>query len=238
MAALRQRPLVARALAFLMVFFAWGATRSLAQGNTSSLRGTVRDGQHLGVPQASLVIRSVEGALQRTLESKTDGSFEFPALQAGEYQLTVRAQGFQPKQVLVRLEVNQRVQLEVALAPKGLSESVDVVEETPLLHVDDAAVGEVVDERQVAELPLNGRQFLDLAMLVPGVHMSHGAQTGSTSALYWRPGQNSAISISGGRPNANTYLLDGTTNTDPAFNTYVISLPPDSIQEFQIETST
>jgi hypothetical protein len=73
---------------------------------------------------------------------------------------------------------------------------------------------------------------------VPGVHTSHGTQTGSTSALYWRPGQNSAVSIAGGRPNSNSYLLDGTTNTDPAFNTYVISLPPDSIREFQIQTGT
>jgi hypothetical protein len=210
---------------------------SLAQGNTSSLRGVVRDEQRLGVPQATLEIESVSG-LQRTLVSGADGSFEFAALQPGEYQLTARADGFQPKRVRVRIEVNQRVQLDVVLATKGVSENVDVVEATPLLHVNDAAVGEVVDQQQVAKLPLNGRQFLELALLVPGVHTSHGAQTGSTSALYWRPGQNSAISISGGRPNSNSYLLDGTTNTDPAFNTYVISLPPDSIQEFQIETGT
>ena len=56
--------------------------------------------------------------------------------------------------------------------------------------------------------------------------------------LYWRPGQNSAITISGGRPNSNVYLLDGTINTDPTFNTFVISLPPDAIREFQIQTGT
>jgi len=58
------------------------------------------------------------------------------------------------------------------------------------------------------------------------------------SALYWRPGQNSAITIAGARPNSNVYLLDGTVNTDPSFNTFVISLPPDSIREFQIQTGT
>ena len=237
MAASRNRLLVG-SIAFLVVSLLWGSAWSLAQGNTSSLRGVVRDEQRLGVPQASLLIESAEGGLQRTLASEPDGSFEFPALQAGAYRLTVRAEGFQPKQILVRVEVNQRVQLDVVLATRGVSETVDVVEAMPLLHVNDAAVGEVVDQRQVAKLPLNGRQFLELALLVPGVHSSHGAQTGSTSALYWRPGQNSAITISGGRPNSNTYLLDGTTNTDPAFNTYVISLPPDSIQEFQIETGT
>ena len=209
-----------------------------AQGNTSSVRGTVLDEQRLAIPNASLRVEDVNGGLRRSAETKQDGTFEFAALQSGEYRLAVEAEGFQPKQVRVRVEVNQRVRLDVTLAAKGLLESVDVVHTTPLLHVNDAAVGSVVDEHQVAKLPLNGRQFLELALLVPGVHTSHGTQTGSTSALYWRPGQNSAISISGGRPNSNTYLLDGTTNTDPAFNTYVISLPPDSIREFQIQTGT
>ena len=61
---------------------------------------------------------------------------------------------------------------------------------------------------------------------------------GDMNPLYWRPGQNSAITISGGRPNSNVYLLDGTVNTDPTFNTFVISLPPDAIREFQIQTGT
>ncbi len=231
------RKLVA-SVAFSASWLVWGSTWSAGQGNTSSLRGVVRDEQRLGVPRASLLIEDASGGLQRTLLGEPDGTFEFPALQPGEYQLTVRASGFQPKRVLVHVEVNQRIQLDIVLATRAVTETVDVVEATPLLHANDAALGEVVDQRQVAKLPLNGRQFLELALLVPGVHSSHGAQTGTTSALYWRPGQNSAISISGGRPNSNTYLLDGTTNTDPAFNTYVISLPPDSIQEFQIETGT
>jgi Carboxypeptidase regulatory-like domain/TonB-dependent Receptor Plug Domain len=208
------------------------------QGNTSSIRGTVVDEQRLPIPSAAIRIEDVDGGLRRSLQAGQDGSFELAALQPGDYALAVEAAGFQPKQVRVRVEINQRVRLDVTLSTKARAESVEVVNTTPLLHVNDAAVGSVVDEHQVAKLPLNGRQFLELALLVPGVHTSHGAQTGTTSALYWRPGQNSAVSISGGRPNSNTYLLDGTTNTDPAFNTYVISLPPDSIREFQIQTGT
>jgi hypothetical protein len=208
-----------------------------AQGNTSSLRGMVLDEQHLAIPHATLRIEDLNGGLRRSMDA-SGGSFEFAALQPGEYRLTAEAGGFQAKQVRVRIEVNQRLRLDLTLSAKSLDEKLDVVETTPLLHPNDAALGSVVDEQQVAKLPLNGRQFLELALLVPGVHTSHGAQTGSTTALYWRPGQNSAVSISGGRPNSNTYLLDGTTNTDPAFNTYVISLPPDSIREFQIQTGT
>jgi hypothetical protein len=224
--------------ALLATLLLAGAAEVRAQGNTSSIRGTVMDEQRLPVPGAMLRIEDLNGGLRRSLDTKHDGSFEFAALQPGDYQVAVEASGFQPKQVRVHVEVNQRLRLDLTLATKGLSESVDVVDTTPLLHMNDAAVGSVVDEHQVAKLPLNGRQFLELALLVPGVHTSHGAQTGTTSALYWRPGQNSAISISGGRPNSNTYLLDGTTNTDPSFNTYVISLPPDSIREFQIQTGT
>ena len=227
----------ARGVVLLGVLTLLSAAQLSAQGNTSTLRGMVLDEQRLAIPHATLRVEDLNGGLRRSIET-SNGSFEFAALQPGEYRLTAEASGFQSKQVRLRIEVNQRVRLDLTLAAKGLDESVDVVETTPLLHANDAALGTVIDEQQVAKLPLNGRQFLELSLLVPTVHTSHGTQTGSTSALYWRPGQNSAVSIAGGRPNSNTYLLDGTTNTDPAFNTYVISLPPDSIREFQIQTGT
>jgi hypothetical protein len=211
---------------------------ALAQGNTGSLGGTVRDDQRLVVPGTTVTVAQTQSALTRTGTTGADGAFEFPGLQPGEYRLTFELAGFERRQMDVRLEVNQRVRLDVTLHPAGVAERVEVAETIPLLHANDMAVGEVIDQKQVADLPLNGRQFLDLALLVPGVHMSHGAQMGDSSALYWRPGQGSAVTISGGRPNANLFLLDGTTNTDPSFNTYVISLPPDSIREFQIQTGT
>jgi len=134
--------------------------------------------------------------------------------------------------------VNQRVRLDVVLQTAAVAQQVEVTTTVPLLHVSDATVGEVIDQQQVSQLPLNGRQFVELALLVPGAHTSHGAQMGDMSPLYWRPGQNSAITISGGRPNSNVYLLDGTVNTDPTFNTFVVNLPPDAIREFQIQTGT
>jgi hypothetical protein len=90
-----------------------------------------------------------------------------------------------------------------------------------LLKTQDASVGEVVDQRSVDSLPLNGRMLIDLVLTVPGAHISHGAATGDMSSLYWRPGQRSAVSIGGSRPNANYFLLDGATNTDPTFSTRI-----------------
>jgi hypothetical protein len=209
-----------------------------AQGSTATVGGVVRDEQNLVVPGATVTVAGTESSVSRTATTNPDGGFDFPGLLPGEYRLSVEVAGFERQQLQVRLEVNQRVRTDIVLRPRGVSQQVDVVQTVPLLHVSDAVVGEVIGERQVAELPLNGRQFLELALLVPGAHTGHGAQMGDMSPLYWRPGQNSALSIAGARPNSNVYLLDGTVNTDPSFNTFVISLPPDSIREFQIQTGT
>ena len=90
----------------------------------------------------------------------------------------------------------------------------------------------------IKELPLNGRMLIDLVLTVPGAHEGHGAQTGNMNPLYWRPGQRSAVSIGGNRPNANYFLLDGATNTDPTFNTLNLSPSPDAVQEFKVQTGS
>ena len=185
------------------------------QGNTGSISGVTLDNQRLAIQRVNLTVENIQSGLKRSQLSGSDGSFEFSGLLPGEYRLVAEISGFQRTELRVPLEVNQRVRLDVALSVGVLDQAVQVVETAPLLHSSDASVGEVVDQEHVSELPLNGRQFLELSLLVPGVHHSHGAQTGETNALYWRPGQNSAVSISGGRPNSNTYLLDGTVNTDP-----------------------
>jgi outer membrane receptor protein involved in Fe transport len=223
---------------FSILLLALAPSRATAQGSTATLAGIVRDQQNLPVAGATVTVAGTESSISRTVATGADGAFDFPGLLPGEYLTKIELTGFETQQLQVRLEVNQRVRADVVLRAGGLAQQVEVVQTVPLLHVSDAVVGEVIDQRQVAELPLNGRQFLELAMLVPGTHSGHGAQMGDMSPLYWRPGQSSAISIAGARPNSNVYLLDGTVNTDPSFNTFVISLPPDSIREFQIQTGT
>jgi len=209
-----------------------------AQGNTSSLGGVVIDDQHMAVPGAMVTVRDEARGSERAVQAGKDGVFELASLLPGRYRVDVQIQGFafSPRDVVI--EVNQRARVELVVTPKALAEIVTVHGDMPLLQTRTSGVGQVIDQEQIERLPLNGRQFLELALLVPGVHSSHGAQTGSTTALYWRPGQNSAVSVTGGRAAANAYLLDGTTNTDPSFNSYIISLPPDAIQEFKIETGT
>jgi len=151
----------------------------------------------------------------------------------------VQAPGFALFNETVRLEVGQQMTLDVNVKLSSLSTTVQVETQTVnVLRTTDASVGEVVEPTSIRNLPLNGRMLIDLVLTVPGAHESHGAQAGDMSPLYWRPGQRSAVSIGGNRPNANYFLLDGATNTDPTFNTLNLSPSPDTVQEFKVQTGS
>ena len=215
-----------------------GSLPARAQNTTAAITGLVLDEQGLAVPGATVRVRDASRGVSRTTASGEDGTFELAGLQPGEDRLTAAIAGFANTEVDVRVEVNQRLRLDVKLRPSTVTADVVVRQSVPLLDTVSSSVGQVIDQQQIENLPLNGRQFLELALLVPGAHTSHGAGTGLTLPLYWRPGQNSAISVTGGRPGANAFRIDGTTNTDPSFNTYIVNLPPDAIREFQIETAS
>jgi carboxypeptidase family protein len=210
----------------------------LAQSNFATLSGTVQDPQGGPVTGAKLSLTSAATSESRNATVNSAGLFEIAGLKPGAYQLNVRAPGFADVERTVELEVGQQMRLDLALSVGEKREAVDIVGRAEVLKTSDASLGEVVENKSVEELPLNGRMLLDLALTVPGAHQGHGAQAGDMNPLYWRPGQPSAISISGGRPNANYFLVDGVTNTDPTFNTQNISLSPDMVQEFRVQTGS
>jgi hypothetical protein len=166
------------------------------------------------------------------------GLYEIAGLEPGVYTLTVDHPGFKQATQAVNLEVGQQATLDWLLSLGSENQTVTVQAWGELLKTQDASVGEVVDQRSVDSLPLNGRMLIDLVLTVPGAHISHGAATGDMNSLYWRPGQRSAVSIGGSRPNGNYFLLDGATNTDPTFSTQNLSPSPDAVQEFQVETGS
>jgi hypothetical protein len=152
--------------------------------------------------------------------------------------LAVDSPGFKQATQAIDLEVGQQATLDLQLSLGPATQTVVVQASEELLKTQDASVGEVVDQRSVDSLPLNGRMLIDLILTVPGAHISHGASVGDMSSLYWRPGQRSAVSIGGSRPNANYFLLDGATNTDPTFSTQNLSPSPDAVQEFEVQTGS
>ena len=223
----------------LLVLFLSASSSALGQSNYASLSGTVFDPQHKAVPGAAVQLKSDSTQASRQVSSNEQGIFQITALIPGTYKLNVQAPGLASLTQSVTLEVGQQMTLDVSLNLSSLSTTVDVKTDTVnVLRTTDASVGEVVEPTSVRNLPLNGRMLIDLVLTVPGAHESHGAQAGDMSALYWRPGQRSAVSISGNRPNANYFLLDGATNTDPTFNTLNLSPSPDSVQEFKVQTGS
>jgi hypothetical protein len=209
-----------------------------AQSNYAVLRGSIFDPQQRPIPGAQIHIVLQETGLRRDVVSNASGLYEIAGLAPGAYTLTVDRQGFKQAIQTVTLEVGQQATFDMHLQVGASSESVTVEAAGELLKTQDSSVGEVVDRHAVDSLPLDGRMLIDLVLTVPGAHISHGAATGDMNALYWRPGQRSAVSIGGSRPNGNYFLLDGATNTDPTFSTQNFSASPDAVQEFQVETGS
>src|SRR3989440_5976339 len=193
-------------------------TNCLGQSNYASLSGSIFDPQRRAIPDASIELISLTTHAVRQVTSNEQGIYQITALLPEEYKLNVQAPGFLPSTKTVHLEVGQETTCDVTLQLTSLTGTVKIQDETMnVLRTTDASVGEVVEQTSIRNLPLNGRMLIDLVLTVPGAHESHGAQAGDMSPLYWRPGQRSAVSIGGNRPNANYFLLDGATDTDPTF---------------------
>jgi len=220
------------------LFTVFSSLPVLAQSNYAALNVTVTDPQNQAVMGATAQLISVGTNIVRRAATDENGTFQLTGLHPGDYELRVEDTGFNPSVRTLRLEVGQQLALDVSLKLSSLENTVEVASGAEVLRKTDTAVGEVVEPVAIQQLPLNGRMLIDLVLTVPGAHGSHGAQTGDMNPLYWRPGQRSAVSIGGSRPNANYYLLDGTTNTDPTFNTQNLSPSPDVVQEFQVQTGS
>ena len=223
---------------FVLVCFLGLAVPVFGQSNYAVVTGTVTDPQSLPVSGATVHFKALSTGAIRVLTTNDRGLFSAPALPPDDYELTTEATGFAAVKQSLRLEVGEKLAVEVGLKVGAVKEGMQVSAAADVLRATDASVGEVVERQSVQELPLNGRMLVDLVLTVPGAHVGFGAQSGQTNPLYWRPGQRSAIVIGGSRPNANFFLLDGATNTDPTFNTQNLSPSPDAVMEFQVETSS
>jgi hypothetical protein len=227
-----------RKIVRLVVFLAIALVTAQAQSNYAVVRGSILDPQRRPVAGAHITITAAGTGVGREVVSNATGLYEIAGLQPGAYALAVESSGFKKSTQTVNLEVGQQSTLDLQLRLGSETQTVTVQASGELLKTQDASVGEVVDQRSVDSLPLNGRMLIDLVLTVPGAHISHGASTGDMNTLYWRPGQRSAVSIGGSRPNANYFLLDGATNTDPTFSTQNLSPSPDAVQEFEVQTGS
>jgi hypothetical protein len=213
-------------------------SRAFSQVNFASVNGRVTDAKRGSMQGVSLVLRSVDTGLVRHTFSDAQGFYQFTAVNPGNYRLEAEASGFEKQVHNLILAVNQSLRLDITLQIGTSRQVVNVLGTPPSLRTTDATLGELIDPTLTAQLPLDGRHVLDLAVLAPATtsNLDMGVQDGNQNQLYWRPGQGTEFTAAGNRANANYYLLDGTTDSDPTFWTLSLSPSPDAIQEFKVQT--
>ena len=219
-------------LLFLLIVSSAGLLFGQA-GATGTILGTVTDNSGAVVAQAQVAVANVATNVTNRTQTSSAGDFSVPYLSPGMYRVTVEATGFQKSIVAnIGLVVAQQARVNVVMKPGAVSETVEVQANAVSLDTDNATVSQTVTQRQVNELPLNGRNFLDLLFIGAGAVETNGEQG------QMRQGAGNAISINGGRPESSNYMLDGLANTDTALNTPAVILSQDAIEEFKIQSET
>ena len=216
------------------------APEAYSQANFATLSGEVVDAQNRAVPQAKLTLTSLNNGFLRSTVTNAGGFYEFPDLNPGRFVLRAEVPGFQTQEHEIVLAVNQALRLDMTLQIGSQKQGIVVKGLPAVLRTADASLGEVIDPTLTKELPLDGRHILDLAILAPTAvpNMDMGVQDGNQNQLYWRPGQGTEFTAAGDRANANYFLLDGTTDSDPTFWALSLSPSPDAIQEFKVQTGS
>jgi hypothetical protein len=219
--------------AALLTFLLLPAGSLNAQSATGQITGSVRDASGAVIPRVKVTLKNQQTGLTRDTTTNENGSYSIPLLPVGVYSVSAEAAGFSTaQQTDITLNVDQVVRVDLNLAVGSTSETVNVQASAVSIDTETAGVGQVVTTKQVTDLPLNGRNFLQLLFLGAGAVETSGEQ----GAM--RQGVGNAISINGSRPTSNNYLLDGTSNTDTALNTPAVVLSVDAIQEFKEQTAT
>ena len=196
-----------------------------AQDATAKILGQVVDPQGSIVPDATITVTNVDTNVTNNSKTDKNGSFQVNQLPIGKYKVSADKEGFAvATSPVYKLEINQSQRVDIKLAVAGTTSTVDVTIQAAVVDTVSSTVGGSVTERPLVDLPLNGRNILDLAKLQPGV--TDGTNPGNTSA--------GSVSIAGGRTDSVTFLLDGGNNSSLLSNGVVFNPNPDAVEEFRI----
>jgi hypothetical protein len=205
------------------------------QVDEGSVTGVVQDTTGAVVPSAKVTLLNTDQGLTQTTNTDSSGVYTFSPVRIGNYSISATAPGFSvTTQEHINVAVSQNARVNIELKTGAATETVEVTTAPPQLQTEDASVGQVVNERSVNNLPLNGRNFTFLAQLSAGVNNSQADTRGNAAS--------GAFTANGLRPSQNNYLLDGIDNNSDNVDflngtNFVVLPPPDAIQEFKVQTS-
>jgi hypothetical protein len=226
-----RKPLRFVSLGTLAVLFAWGQETI----NNASVSGRVTDPSGAVVEGARVTVRQTDTNLTHSVKTDKEGRFRFPYLRVGRYEISVHQGGFADALRSVNLSVGAAFEVPVALSISSAATNITVNTEGPVLEAARSQIAGTISQSEVRNLPLNGRNFLDLALLVPGVSPTNTASTQlfpETSAV---PGQ--GISLSSQRNFSNSFIVDGLSANDDAAGLTGTFYGLDVVNEFQVVTS-
>ena len=202
-------------------------------GATGTILGTVTDKSGAVVPNATVDVTNVGTSVTSHTQTTSSGDYTVPYLNPGIYRVSVQAPGFEKAVVdNVTLDVDQQVRVDAILKPGIVTETVEVRANPVALDTDNAAISQLVSDKQVVDLPLNGRNWTSLLFISPGA-VTVGSEMGTM-----RQGEGNGISINGSRPESNNFTLDGLSITDNSMTTPAVILSIDAIQEFKVQADT
>jgi hypothetical protein len=202
-----------------------------AQTLRSTIAGVVFTDRDKPIAEATVKLLQEETGRLRQVITDTAGEFFASVPAPGTYRMEVERSGFRRDVRRITLQVNQEVRIEVPLLAGSQTDTIEVTAVRGLLKPETASMGTVIDNHQVVGLPLDGRNFLDLSLLVPGAVPAAQGSAGSARGDF-------ALNVNGSREDGNNFLLDGVYNGDPKLNTFGVNTSVDAIQEFEVITST
>lgn len=206
-----------------------------AQGTSGTISGTVSDPSGAMIPKAQVTITNQATGLTRTVEANDAGFFTAPQLSVGTYTISASAPGFKKgSHTGIGLHVNDELTLPIVLQLGQVTQTVEVTGGATMVELRSSEVASTVGSQQVRELPLNGRSFVQLTLLVPGASADDNLRPGNTGLL-----SGVDISMSGSAANTNAWLVDGVDNVDHGSGRTILVFPSiDSIEEFKVERNS
>jgi len=224
-------------LAFALVVIT-NASVLIAQVDRGSIVGVINDPSGANVSGAEVIIRNLATDQSISVTTDSTGAYAANLLRIGSYSVTVEKQGFKRAvKPNVDVGVNQVVRVDLNLQVGGANEVVEVTGVVPLLQTETSSLGTLETEKRISDLPLNGRNFIQLAYLGPG---ANSGMTGSnvSGGVFENERANEALSVNGLRVSNNNFLLNGVDNNEFGLGGVVVLPPPDAIQEFRTEENS
>jgi len=227
---------------FRFAIAAVSALAAFAQTDSTQILGLVTDPTGAVISGATVTAKRVATGDVRSTTSNETGNYIFPLLNIGEYEVTVTAPGFKSEvRTGIVLQLQQKARLDFALQVGQQVERVEVAANAPLLRTEDATLGSVVENKRIVELPLNGRNFAQLATLMPGVNFGASRMglngQGTIASVLAMPGQIAGISANGQRDANQNITLDGVVAVDSHHSAMLFSPSIEAIEEFKIQSA-